>query len=87
MCCKDTVSLQAKHSDSLQEICSTQGWCANAESQVTDRCCIMILAKTGSVFAIAGRRHDWDTGYSTPPHLIAEDRGKGLFQTEGIPSS
>lgn len=38
----------------------------------------MILAKTGSVFAAAGRRHGQDTGYSTPLHVTGEGRGKGL---------
>lgn len=61
MCCKDTVSLLAKCSDSVQEICSTWGRRANAESQVIASSCVMVLARTGSVFAVGGRRHGQDT--------------------------
>lgn len=64
------MSLLAKCSDSMQEICSPWGEHTNAESQVIDSCCVMILAKAGSVFAVAGSKYGQDTEL-TLHHLIS----------------
>lgn len=79
-CCKDTVSLLAKCSDSMQEIYCTWGWRANTESLTgywQPVCHDSGQDRVGfcSRWEEAWPRHG---GYSTRPLVIAEGRGKGL---------